>query len=118
LLPEAEAIIKSYTNHPKTQAEENLLPIFSNQKTNEYLKIIAKKAKIAKKLSFHAARHTFATSVTLANGMPLETVSKLLGHNKIATTQIYARVIDTKISQDMAMLRKSLLKSTGKQKSG
>ena len=71
-------------------------------------KEIAKKAKINKKLSFHTARHTFATTVTLANGVPIETVSKLLGHTKIATTQIYARVIDTKISSDIDLLRRKL----------
>lgn len=108
LLPEAEKIIQKYKGHPKLSRSEKLLPILSNQKTNEYLKTIAKQADVPKKLSFHAARHTFATTVTLANGVPIETVSKLLGHNKIATTQIYARVIDTKISQDMAKLRNSL----------
>ena len=67
-----------------------------------------KKLNIKKKLSFHTARHTFATTVTLANGVPIETVSKLLGHSKIATTQIYARVIDSKISNDIDNLRKKL----------
>ena len=54
------------------------------------------------------ARHTFATTITLSNGVPIETVSKLLGHNKIATTQIYARVIDSKISTDMEQLKNKL----------
>lgn len=53
---------------------------------------------------FHMARHTFATTVTLANGVPIETVSKMLGHTNIQTTQIYARVIDTKINNDMEVL--------------
>jgi site-specific recombinase XerD len=54
------------------------------------------------------ARHTFATTVTLSNGVPIETVSKLLGHTKIATTQIYARVLEDKLSQDMSILSKKL----------
>ena len=60
---------------------------------------------IKKNLTFHMARHTFATTVTLSNGMPIETVSKLLGHSKIATTQIYAKVIERKVSDDMQQLR-------------
>jgi site-specific recombinase XerD len=54
------------------------------------------------------ARHTFATTVTLSNGVPIETVSKLLGHTKIATTQIYARVLEDKLSQDMSALSNKL----------
>lgn len=108
LLQEAEFILIKYQDHPKLADSDKLLPIYSNQKTNQYLKEIAEKLKIRKKLSFHTARHTFATSVTLANGVPIETVSKLLGHHKISTTQIYARVIDTKISSDIDMLREKL----------
>mgnify|MGYP001018973223 FL=1 len=63
---------------------------------------------IKKNLTFHMARHTFATTVTLTNGVPIETVSKLLGHTKIATTQIYARVIERKVSDDMNNLRRIL----------
>jgi site-specific recombinase XerD len=85
-----------------------LLPVYSNQKTNQYLKEIAKVLKINKKLSFHTARHTFATTVTLSNGVPIETVSKLLGHTKLSTTQIYARVIDSKIASDLNILMKIL----------
>lgn len=108
LLEEAEAILNDYREHPKIADSDKLLPIYSNQKTNDYLKEIAKQVKIKKKLSFHTARHTFATSVTLANGVPIETVSKLLGHHKISTTQIYARVIDSKISSDIDVLREKL----------
>ena len=64
--------------------------------------------KIKKTITFHSARHTFATTVTLSNGVPIETVSKLLGHTKLSTTQIYARVIDSKISNDIIILRKKL----------
>lgn len=81
-----------------------LFPVPSNQKVNSYLKEIASVCGIDKDLTFHMARHTFATTVTLANGVPIETVSKMLGHTNIQTTQIYARVIDTKINNDMEVL--------------
>jgi integrase/recombinase XerD len=71
---------------------------------NAYLKELADLCGIEKKLYTHLARHTYATTVTLSNGIPIETVSKLLGHKKIATTQIYAKVLDSKVSQDMAQL--------------
>jgi integrase/recombinase XerD len=87
---------------------ELLLPVYSNQKTNKYLKEIAIELGIRKKLTFHVARHTFATTVTLSNGVPIETVSKLLGHTKLSTTQIYARVIESKVSNDMNKLRDEL----------
>ncbi|RXG21883.1 site-specific integrase [Leeuwenhoekiella marinoflava] len=108
LLNEAEIILDFYKNHPRVIHSDLLLPVYSNQKINQYLKEIAIKLKIKKKLSFHTARHTFATTVTLANGVPIETVSKILGHHKIATTQIYARVIDSKISNDIDVLREKL----------
>lgn len=63
---------------------------------------------IKKNLTFHMARHTFATTITLSNGVPIETVSKLLGHTKITTTQIYARVLEKKVSDDMDLLRSLL----------
>jgi len=85
--------------------------VFSNQKVNSYLKEIADLCGIKKNISFHIARHTFATTVTLSNGVPIETVSKMLGHTKIATTQIYARVLEKKISEDMDFLRTRLSKS-------
>ena len=105
LLEEAERILEKYKEHPRVSNSDILLPVYSNQKTNQYLREITKAVKINKELSFHAARHTFATTVTLANGVPIETVSKLLGHTKLSTTQIYARVIDSKISNDMDKLR-------------
>ena len=100
-------ILKKYDQGFKSR-EEKLLPVFSNQKINKYLKEIAEILKINKKLTFHAARHTFATTVTLSNGVPIETVSKLLGHTKLSTTQIYARVIEQKVSSDMRLLRSKL----------
>ena len=105
LLPKAEQIIKKYSEHPRAQIKGVLLPVYSNQKTNKYIKEVADLAKVKKKISFHTARHTFATTVTLSNGITIETVSKLLGHNKLATTQIYARVLDNKISDEITKLQ-------------
>ena len=85
-----------------------MLPIHSNQKMNAYLKEIADLCGISKNLSMHVARHTFATSVTLSNGVPIETVSKMLGHSSLKTTQIYARIVDDKISEDMKKLWKKI----------
>lgn len=75
---------------------------------NQYIKEVTKKLKIEKHLTFHIARHTFTTTVTLSNGVPIETVSKLLGHTKLSTTQIYARVVEKKISEDMNSLRQKI----------
>ena len=75
---------------------------------NEYLKELATISGIQKNLSMHVARHTFATSITLSNGVPIETVSKILGHTSLKTTQIYARIVDTKISADMKKLELKL----------
>ncbi|GHA44344.1 transposase [Salinimicrobium marinum] len=105
LLEKAQNILQKYQD----PVSEFLLPVYSNQKTNSYLKEIATQCKISKKLSFHVARHTFATTVTLSNGVPIETVSKLLGHSKLSTTQIYARVVDQKIGEDMDLLQSKLL---------
>ena len=113
LLAKAELLIEKYNNHPRTLYNGSLLPTISNQRLNSYLKEIADICEIKKNLTFHMARHTFATTVTLSNGVPLETVSKMLGHSKLTTTRIYARVVEQKISNDMNML-KSVLK--GKQK--
>ena len=85
-----------------------LLPVPSNQKMNEYLKEIADLCGIEKKLTSHIARHTFATTVTLLNGVPIESVSKMLGHTNIRTTQHYAKILDIKVSEDMAVLNKKL----------
>lgn len=110
LLEKAKCIIEKYEEHPVTIYSKTLLPVITNEKTNLYLKEIADAVGIKKNLTFHIARHTFATTVTLSNGVPIETVSKLLGHTKIATTQIYARVLDEKISDDMNVLRSKLRK--------
>lgn len=106
LLPQALGLIEKYTS--RTGSNDLVFPVLSNQKTNSYLKEIADVCGIAKKLTYHIARHTFATTITLSNGVPIETVSKLLGHTNIKTTQIYSKVVDSKISNDMAALRQML----------
>ena len=78
-----------------------MLPVLSNQKMNAYLKEIADIAGITKNLTTHAARHTFATTVTLANNVSIENVSKMLGHKTIRMTQHYARILDSSIDRDM-----------------
>ncbi len=82
--------------------------MYSNQRVNGYLKEIATICGIEKTLTFHTARHTFATTVTLTNGVPIETVSKMLGHTSIKTTQIYSKVVDVKISHDMKVLKEKI----------
>lgn len=72
---------------------------------NGYLKEIADVCGITKRLTFHIARHTFATTITVSNGVPIESVSKMLGHTTIRTTQIYAKVIENKLSEDMGRLK-------------
>ncbi len=106
LLPQAEEIVLKYKNHPKCIQTGKLLPVNSNQKMNAYLKEIASICGIKKELTMHIARHTFATTVTLSNGVPIETVSKMLGHKKMVTTQIYAKVLEHKVSEDMQQLKR------------
>jgi len=108
LLPTAEAIIERYSNDPKCVASDILLPVLSNQKMNSYLKEIADVCGISKNITFHLARHTFATTVTLSNNVPIESVSKMLGHRSIKTTQHYAKVLDRKVSDDMQILKERL----------
>lgn len=101
LLKTPLAILKKYEDK---LPDGRLLPVSSNQKLNSYLKEIADVCGIKKNLTFHLARHTFATTTTLAKGVPIETVSKMLGHTNIKTTQIYARITNDKIREDMEML--------------
>lgn len=109
VLPIAQEIIQKYTNHPKCLNEDSILPILTNQKMNAYLKEIGDLCDISKEITFHMARHTFATSVTLTNGVPIETVSKMLGHKNIQTTQHYAKILDLKVSEDMMVLKNKFL---------
>jgi site-specific recombinase XerD len=108
LLPAALSIIEKYADYPTTVNKGRLLPLLSNQKMNAYLKELAAICQIQKDLTFHCARHSFATSVTLANGVPIETVSKMMGHTNIRTTQHYAKILDKKVSEDMQALKQKL----------
>jgi site-specific recombinase XerD len=104
LLPPAIKILEKYNTHPSCQMKGLLLPVLTNQKMNAYLKEIADITGINKSLSTHTARHTFATTVTLANQVSMEVVSKMLGHSSMNMTKKYARVVDDLIQRDMHKL--------------
>ncbi|HZY82271.1 MAG TPA: site-specific integrase [Cyclobacteriaceae bacterium] len=108
LLPPALEIIERYKNHPECIIKNKVLPVPSNQKMNGYLKEIADVCGIKKYLTTHLARHTFATTVTLTNGVPMETVSKMLGHKNLRTTQHYAKILDLKVGADMKVLKERM----------
>lgn len=109
LLPEAVHLIRKYNDHPVSIGKGSLFPVISNQRMNGYLKEIAEICGIDKNFTFHLARHTFATTITLSNGVPIESVSKMLGHTSIRTTQIYAKVVEHKLSEDMQNLRERMV---------
>lgn len=108
ILPVAEELMDKYKDHEQCIIQDRLLPVLSNQKMNAYLKEIADVCGINKILTFHIARHTFATTVTLSNGVPIETVSRMLGHKNLRTTQHYAKILDMKVSEDMKLLKNKL----------
>ncbi len=103
LLPHPLMLIDKYKNHPEAVNRGTLLPVLSNQKMNAYLKEVAVICGLDKHLTMHLARHTFATYL-LTENIPIESVSKLLGHKSLKTTQIYAKVIDSKVADDMKIL--------------
>lgn len=103
-------LIKKY--EPKRKGKL-VFPVYSNQKSNDYLKEIAALCDINKDITFHVARHTFATTITLDNGVPIESVSKMLGHTNVQTTQIYARITDRKVGGDMENLAMKIDPITG-----
>jgi site-specific recombinase XerD len=104
ILPRAQEILDKYKEDPVCLADHKILPFYCNQRMNGYLKEIADICGIRKILTTHLARHTFATTVTLSNGVPIETVSKMLGHSDLKTTQIYSKVVDRKVADDMRHL--------------
>jgi site-specific recombinase XerD len=116
LLPIALDIINIYREDEYCKKYNKLLPVNSNQRYNSYLKELADICGIDKHLTTHIARHTFATTVTLSNGVPIETVSSMLGHTNIRTTQIYAKVVEKKVSEDMQNLRAKLFPESQKLK--
>src|SRR3546814_18854506 len=105
LLPVALDIISRYKNHPQCVNEGNVLPVHSNQKMNSYLKETADVCAIDKPLTFHCARHPFATTLPPSNGVPIETVSRMIGHTHIKTTQHSPRKLDMKVSKDMKQVK-------------
>lgn len=105
LLPKALHLLNKYKRYPTDDDPNKLLPVISNQRINAYLKKIASLSGIKKNLTVHAARHTFGTTITLSNGISIETVSAMLGHKNFKTTQIYAKVVREKISADMKKLK-------------
>ncbi len=105
LLKIPEVIIEKYKGRVPG---DSLIPISTNQKVNAYLKEIADLCGIQKNLSYHLGRHTFATTITLSKGVSMESVSKMLGHTKITTTQIYARILNSKVKEEMKLVEKAL----------
>ncbi|WP_093410691.1 site-specific integrase [Salegentibacter flavus] len=118
LLPVAEEILDRYQDHPEVKDGKYVLPVLSNQKSNAFLKEIAALCGITKPLTTHLARHTFATTITLTNGVPIESVSKMLGHQDLRTTQHYAKIVDRKISDDMNALKSKLAEKQAKKPTG
>ena len=104
LLPPAVEILNRY----RKADCELIFPVMSNQKLNSYLKELADICKIKKVLTFHTARHTFSTTICLDNGLPIETLSKMLGHSDIKITQAYAKVSNRKIEEDVNKLNSIL----------
>ena len=116
LLPIALEIVEKYKNHLWCRSKNRLLPVNTNQCYNGYLKEIAELCDIKKYLTTHMARHTFATTILLEQDVPIETVSQLLGHRSIRTTQIYAKVSQKKVSQNMKVLKEKLAGMNGEVK--
>lgn len=108
LLNRAIELMNKYHNHPQCVDDGLVLPVLSNQKMKSYLKEIADIFNISKELTYHIARHTFATTVTLGNGVSIENSSKMLGYTNIKTTQHYAKILDQQVGKDMEMLSKKL----------
>jgi integrase len=108
IFPPALRILNKYEHQFQLSTSKKLLPVPTNQKVNAYLKELADICGIQTKITFHIARHTFASTVTLDNGVPIDSVSKMLGHRSIKTTQIYAKVSSKKINDDTKELYQKL----------
>jgi len=105
LLPKALEIVEKYKNNPSCITSGKVIYMISNQKTNMHLKTLTKLCGINKVVTFHIARHTFATTITLAKGISIEVVSKMLGHKSIKQTQHYARMVNTRVQEEMQALK-------------
>lgn len=108
ILPVAKQILEKYKTNPYCKSRGVLLPVLSNQKMNAYLKEVADLCGIDKNLTTHCARHTFATTVTLANNISMESVSKMLGHTSLTMTKHYAKILDSTIEREMNQLASNL----------
>ena len=108
LLDQAMELIEKYADHPDCVSKNKLLPMKSNQKLNAYLKELADICEITKPLTMHIASHTFATTVLLSNGVSMEATSKMLGHSSIKTTQIYGKILETRVGSEMEILKAKL----------
>lgn len=108
LLPCALTLIEKYKSNKICLNRNRVFPVSSNQKMNAYLKEIGDICEFINPLNYGKSRHTFATTITLSNNVPIETVSKMMGHTNIRTTQIYARVVEKKISTDMKVLKQKM----------
>ncbi len=106
LLPAALQILGKYM--PDADPDSPFMPVISNQKMNENLKVLQEIAGISKNLTTHLARHSFATTITLNNGVPITTVSRMLGHTKLSTTQVYAKLLEKTIGEDMLNLEQKM----------
>jgi site-specific recombinase XerD len=105
ILPIAKQIIEKYKDYPASSLKDRIIPMASNQKLNHHLKEIARLCGIEKHVVFHMARHTFATTVTLAKGVSIEVVSRMLGHKNVKQTQHYAKLVNTRILDEMQALK-------------
>ena len=108
LLPVALSILEKYREDSECIDANLPLPVRSNQKLNSYLEEIADVCSLSRVPTMHVGRHTFATTVTLANGVPITSVQKMLAHKFVQTTQIYSKVLDTKVAEDMEKVQKRL----------
>jgi site-specific recombinase XerD len=108
LLPIVKKIFEKYENEPERVILNKLLPKISNQKVNSYLKLVADQAGVTKRITHHVARHTFATTVCLNNGMAMEDVSKLLGHSSLKTTQVYGRITQDRLQKSMEKINRKI----------
>jgi site-specific recombinase XerD len=106
-LPTPTAILEKYEGSPYL-INGKVLPVLTNQKMNAYLKEIAHLSGVKKTLTTHLALHTFATTLTLSNGVSIESVSEMLGHKNLKITQHYAKILNRKVSEDMQLLREKL----------
>ena len=111
LLPIAMQLLSKYAYDENCIAQDMLLPVLSNQKYNSYLKELADMCAVEKELSSKMARNTFATTVTLANNVPMETISKMMGHKSLRQTQHYAKVLAIKVAEDMDELKMRLART-------